>query len=129
MLYWADGWKNRNSVRLSNSDPALLKFFASFLREHFNVEDQRFRVHCYLFADHLTRQREIEAFWLRVLQLPAECLQKSTVNVYSKYSQKKRSNKLPYGTCDLGVHSSRILQTIYGSIQQYGSFDQPEWLD
>jgi len=38
-------------------------------------------------------------------------------------------NKLLYGTCDLGVHSTRIVQTIYGSIQEYGGFDRPGWLD
>jgi hypothetical protein len=129
MLYWAEGWKSRTSVRISNSDPDLLIFFAAFLREHFHVPDERFRVHCHLFADHLGHQHEIERFWLEALRLPSSCLLKSTVNVYSTYSQKKRLNKLPSGTCDLGVHSSRINQTIYGSIQEYGGFDRPEWLD
>jgi hypothetical protein len=50
------------------------------------------------------------------------------VNTYSKYSQKKRTNKLPYGTTALTVHSTRVLQTIYGSIQEYGGFDRPQWL-
>jgi hypothetical protein len=36
---------------------------------------------------------------------------------------------LPYGTCALIVHSTRIAQTIYGSIQEYGGFERPEWLD
>jgi creatinine amidohydrolase/Fe(II)-dependent formamide hydrolase-like protein len=36
---------------------------------------------------------------------------------------------LPYGTCRLVVHSTEIVQTIYGSIQEYGGFDRPEWLD
>jgi transcriptional regulator with XRE-family HTH domain len=129
MLYWAEGWKSRTSVRISNSDPDLLILFASFLREHFDVPDERFRVHCHLFADHLAHQHEIERFWLDDLRLPSGCLLKSTVNVYSKYSQKKRVNKLLYGTCDLGVHSTRIVQTIYGSIQEYGGFDRPGWLD
>jgi hypothetical protein len=54
---------------------------------------------------------------------------KSVVNTYSKYSQKKRRNKLPYGTCKLTINSTRIVQTIFGSIQEYGGFDRPEWLD
>ena len=61
--------------------------------------------------------------------LPPSCLRKSSVNVHSKYSRKKRVNKLPYGTCELTVDSTRIVQTIYGSIQEYGGFDRPEWLD
>lgn len=51
------------------------------------------------------------------------------MNVYSKYSEKKRKNKLPYGTCEVSVCSTRIVQTIYGSIQEYGGFERPEWLD
>jgi hypothetical protein len=51
------------------------------------------------------------------------------VNAYSKHSKKKRQNKLPYGTCKLCVHSTRSVQTIYGSIQEDGGSDRPEWLD
>jgi transcriptional regulator with XRE-family HTH domain len=129
MLYWAEGSKRRNSVKVTNSDPALLEFFARFLREHFEVENAAMRVHCNLFADHLAHQHEIESFWLARLGLPPSCLRKSVVNVYSKYSLKKRVNKLPYGTCALVVYSTRIVQTIFGSIQEYGGFERPAWLD
>jgi hypothetical protein len=128
MLYWAEGAKLRNAVRLSNSDPEVLRFFARFLRAQFDLPDAKMRVWCNLFADHMGRQREIEAFWLEVLELPQACLTKSTVNVYSKYSQKKRMNRLPYGTCRLSVHSTAIVQHIYGAIQEYAGFDRPEWL-
>lgn len=129
MLYWAEGAKARNAVRLVNADPEVLVFFARFLRKHFGVADDEMSVTCNLFADHIERQREIERYWLNRLGLPAASLRKSAVNTYSKYSQKKRTNKLPYGTCSLRVCSTRIVQTIYGSIQQYGGFDRPEWLD
>jgi hypothetical protein len=129
MLYWAEGGKRRNSVLLTNADPQVLAFFARFLREEFGVADEAMSVYCNLFADHVARQREIEQFWLDTLELPPTALRKSIVNVYSKYSQKKRDNKLPYGTCRLVVHSTEIVQTIYGSIQEYGGFDRPEWLD
>ncbi len=129
MLYWAEGDKTRNSVRLANADPQLLVTFASFLRRHFAVPDEAFRIYCNLFADHLDRQRAIERFWLERLDLSETCLRKSVINVYSKYSAKKRTNRLPHGTCKLVVHSTRIVQTIYGSIQEYGGFERPEWLD
>ena len=86
-------------------------------------------VYCHLFADHLERQREIEDYWLQRLDLPRTSLRETMVNRYSKYSQKKRKNKLPYGTCKLVVNSTRLVQTIYGSIQEYGGFERPEWLD
>jgi hypothetical protein len=129
MLFWAEGSKTRNSVQLVNADPEVLVFFADFLRKHFNVENDQMRVACNLFADHVERQREIEDYWLGRLGLSRSCLNKSAINTYSKYSQKKRTNKLAFGTCSLRVHSTRIVQTIYGSIQEYGGFDRPAWLD
>jgi len=128
MLYWAEGDKGSNSARLSNSDPDLLHLFVEFLRTHFDVPDEKLRVTCHLFADHLERQFEIEQFWLDLLDLPRSCLCKSHVNVYSKYSQKKRQNRLPYGTTRVGVNSTQVVQSIYGSIQEYGGFERTEWL-
>jgi hypothetical protein len=125
----AEGDKRRNSVALANSDPDLLAFFISFLQRHFDVPQEKFAVYCNLFADHIGAQHEIEQFWLSRLDLPASSLRKSTVNVYSKYSMKKRVNKLPYETCKLVVHDTKIVQTIYGSIQEYGGFERPAWLD
>lgn len=129
MLYWAEGAKSRNAVQFVNSDPAMMRCFAEFLRTYYAVRDEEFRLDCNLFADHIERQREIERFWLETLSLPVACLRKSTVNVYSKYSQKTRQNKLPYGTVRLVVHRTAIVQSIFGAIQEYGGFARPEWLD
>jgi transcriptional regulator with XRE-family HTH domain len=128
MLYWAEGSKSRKAVQFVNSDPAMVRFFANFLRNEVGVADEACRIDCNLFADHAERQREIEQFWLDALELPRLCLRKSTVNVYSKHSKKKRQNKLPYGTVRLVVHSTAIVQSIYGAIQEYGGFERPEWL-
>jgi len=73
-------------------------------------------------------QAQIEQFWLDTLELPRESLCRSIVNVYSKYSEKKRTNRLPYGTCKLCVNSTAVVQSIFGAIQEYGGFDRPEWL-
>lgn len=129
MLYWAEGTKCRCSVEVSNSDPALLALFAEFLRNEFAVPSDAMNIHCQLFTDHVDRQRDVEVFWLRACGLPESSLRKSTVNAQSKSSLGKRFNKLPYGTCKLRLHSTRIVQTIYGSIQEYGGFERPEWLD
>jgi len=107
----------------------MAQFFVEFIREFFDIDRERVRLTCNLFADHEARQQEIENFWLRTVGLPRTCLCKSTVNHYSRYSQKKRRNKLPYGTCRIVVHSTEIAQTIYGSIQELAGFDRPEWLD
>jgi transcriptional regulator with XRE-family HTH domain len=129
MLYWAEGDKgNKNSARIANSDPEVLRLFVRFLQTYFGVNGDRIRVTCNLFADHIERQRAIEQFWLDTLELPRSSLCRSIVNVYSKYSQKKRQNRLPYGTCRLSVHSTPVVQSIFGAIQEYGGFERPEWL-
>jgi hypothetical protein len=41
MLYWAEGAKDRNRLKVTNSDPELLGFFASFLRVEFGVAPEQ----------------------------------------------------------------------------------------
>jgi hypothetical protein len=129
MLYWAEGAKQRNSLKITNSDPELLALFAGFLRRELNVPSNKMSLYCNLFADHLERQREIEDYWLMRLGMPRSSLRRSVVNVFSRSSKRTRIGKLPYGTSALCVHSTRIVQAIYGSIQEYGGFERQEWLD
>jgi transcriptional regulator with XRE-family HTH domain len=129
MLYWAEGGRSRNDVRFTNSDPEMVRLFVSFLRQSMGVLPQNILITCNLFADHEQRQREIEQFWLAWLSLPAASLRTSVINRYSRYSKKKRRNKLAYGTCRVVVHSTEIVQMIYGSIQAFAGFDRPAWID
>ncbi len=107
----------------------MARFFVAFLRTYFEVDDRDLRVTCHLYADHVVRVREIEQFWLDALGLPESCLCKSVVNAYSRHSKRKRLNMLPYGTCRVGLGRTRVVQSIYGAIQEYGGFDRPQWLD
>jgi hypothetical protein len=128
MLYWAEGDKGRNQVRLSNSDPELLRLFVSFLRTYFDLGDHEIRLTCHLFADHIEKQRDIERFWLDLLGLPEANLLKSVVNVYSRHSKRKRLNMLPYGTARVVVNRTSVLQSIYGAIQEYAGISREAWL-
>jgi len=127
----------KNSEPFSSRAPTTVMSKAALLARHCVAMYARWRkrrvanirVTCNLFADHVERQHEIEQFWLDVVGLPATSLCKSTVNTYSKYSKKKRQNKLPCGTCRLTVNRTRIVQSIYGSIQEYAGFDRPAWLE
>ena len=44
-------------------------------------------------------------------------------------SSGRARNKLPYGVVTLNVHSTWMVQHIYGAIQEYAGFDEPAWLD
>lgn len=105
----------------------MVAFFASFLRHYFAIDGSDMRISCNLFADHAAEQQRIEEFWLDTARLPVTSLRKSMVNVYSKYSAKKRKNKLPHGTCKLVVGNTRVVHMLYGAIQEIAGFERPEW--
>jgi transcriptional regulator with XRE-family HTH domain len=129
MLYWAEGAKGRNQLRFTNSDPEMARFFVRFLLTYFDLRPEDIRITCNLFADHAVRQRQIEQFWLATLGLPESSLCKSVVNVYSKYSKRKRTNMLPFGTCRITVSRTAVTQSIFGAIQEYAGITREAWLD
>jgi hypothetical protein len=51
------------------------------------------------------------------------------VNRYSRSSSRKRTNMLPYGTCHVVVSRTHVVQSLYGSIQEYVGFTREAWLD
>lgn len=121
-LYWGEGSKDRNSVKISNSDLYLLLIFKRFLFECFGIsnEDIMLRIQCY---DDIHSVEEIENYWLRNLEIPRSCIRKTTINKVSPYSTEKRAGKLEWGTCTIEVHSTDIIQSIYGSLKEYANFD------
>jgi transcriptional regulator with XRE-family HTH domain len=127
MLYWAEGYKARNSVGFANSDANMLRFFIRFLASSFGVTADRycFSVNCYL--NNGLGLDEIESHWLELLELPRTCLRKAIVNNPSIASKRQKRN-LPYGTARLILHSTFVVQSIFGAIQEYGGFDEPAWL-
>jgi hypothetical protein len=130
MLYWAEGAKGRNQVRLANSDVHMLGFFMRFLRTYFDLDDDRFGVRLNVYTGNGLSITEIDDHWLRALHLPRSCLRKHTLNHRPTSSSGMKKRKLPYGVCFLAVYrSTAIVQHIYGAIQEYAGFEEPRWLD
>lgn len=128
MLFWAEGSKSRNVVDFTNSDPDMIGLFLRFLRESYEIQDEQIRLILNCHVGQGPTLADIENWWLQRLGLPPSCLCKHTVNGNSKASSRKRKT-LPYGTARLRVCSTFIVQSIYGSIQEYACIDRPEWLD
>src|SRR5688500_3339317 len=64
MLYWGEGAKSGKSMRFINTDPYMLKLFMRFLREGFNVPDDKIRLR---IMSHSTDEKEwerIKQYWL-----------------------------------------------------------------
>jgi hypothetical protein len=99
------------------------------VRAFFPLRDEQIRVTCYLYADHHDRQRQIEEYWLALLGLDHSSLCRSIVNRISRSSKRKRFRMLPYGTCRITVNRTDVIQSVWGSIQEYAGFQRDAWLE
>ena len=128
MLYWAEGAKQKNSVKLSNSEVSMLTFFRQFLTDCFEVPEDKFRFALHVYLGNGLAIREIEEYWLSALELPRTCLRKHTINPLPTSSSGNKRNRLPYGVGNLTCNDTRIVQHIFGAIQEYAGFEEPRWL-
>lgn len=124
MLYWAEGAKKRNVTYFVSSDPNMMLIFMRFLREEMGVIDDICRIHIHCHTYNSSEIRRIERYWLDLLQLPDSCLRKTQI----KQGSNTRKNVLENGVCGLAVYSTELTHRIYGAIQEYGGFDNPDWL-
>jgi transcriptional regulator with XRE-family HTH domain len=129
LLYWAEGAKSRHSLSFSNADGEMVRLWMDALRSTLGAPESRIRLTCYLYADHLERQRAVEDYWLNLTRLHRSNLCRSIVNNYSRGSQRKRTNMLPYGTAKIAVHDTRLIQMVLGGIQEIGGFRRDAWLE
>jgi hypothetical protein len=129
MLYWAEGSKRRNAVQIVNADADLLVTFLHFLRVSYAVPDRAVTLSINCFLGNGLTLDEIQDWWLARLDLPPSCIRRAVVNRPSSASKRLKGNVLPYGTARLAVHSTDVIQSIYGAIQEYAGIDRPEWLD
>jgi hypothetical protein len=129
MLYWAERAKRRNTIQFTNSDPHMLAFFRRFLVEAMAIERDEIVMSINVYTNNGMGIEEIECYWLDLLDLPASSVRKHMLNHMPTSSSGRARNKLPYGVVTLNVHSTWMLQHIYGAIQEHAGFDEPAWLD
>ncbi|CAB4196872.1 hypothetical protein UFOVP1290_392 [uncultured Caudovirales phage] len=127
MLYWGEGSKNINQCQMVNSELPMLLIFKSFLIKFFNLSEDKIQIRLSAYTD-MRSKEEIEDYWIHGLGLPKSCLKKSTWNQYPISSKKKNVKKSEYGTCTIQVCDTKIVQEIFGAIQEFGGFINDNWL-
>ncbi|MDP3792563.1 MAG: hypothetical protein Q8Q89_02430 [bacterium] len=66
-LYWGEGnKKNKNSIRLGNTDPRIIKKFIEFLIKIFGIKKDKLRFGLQIFSD--ISEGEVIRFWLNELK-------------------------------------------------------------
>ena len=64
MLYWAEGSKAKNHVEFVNSDGGMVALFVRFLRECYDVPNDRILLTCNCFTNNGLTLEGIEDWWL-----------------------------------------------------------------
>lgn len=101
-LYWGEGGKTQRTVRISNSDPAVIILMMKFFREFCDAPLEKFRGHVHAFAH--SDEKAAVAYWSKVSGIPQTQFFKTYIKNSS--ASKKIRTTLPYGTCQIYVHDS-----------------------
>lgn len=118
MLYWGEGGKTDHwSVRLANSDPAIIKVMMRFFREVCKVPEDKFRAHIHTFEN--ADVQKTEKYWSQISGIPLEQFYKTYTKPSIASLQKRKT--LPFGTLDLYVHNTKLFLTIMGWIEKVKS--------
>ena len=79
-LYWGEGSKRHiHSVRLSNSDPTLVKKFIDFLVEIYGIDKNRLRFQLQTYDD--LDSKKLILFWTKYLSVKSTQFYKTTILV------------------------------------------------
>jgi hypothetical protein len=129
MLYWAEGTKDRNAARFSNSDIAMSALFCRFLRESLQVPTDQIQLRLNVYTNNGSRSRRSSSTGLRRLTCrPRACA--STRSTSCRHRAAARRGDAGSTASGRSSSSERgVVQHIYGAIQAYAGIDRPEWLD
>jgi len=110
-LYWGEGTKYRkDGLSISNSDPAVIKFFIHWLNKNLGITKKKLRVLLHLYND-MNINKEI-LYWSRILKIPL----KQFNSPYIKKSSSKRINHkggFGHGTCNVTVNSAALAEKTF----------------
>lgn len=114
-LYWGEGGKtNHGVVRISNSDPAVIKTMISFFKEICLVKEKDFRGYIHTYS-HLNA-KIAKKYWSQVSGIPEVQFYKTYIK--KSISSQGKKDKLPYGTLEIYVCNTKLFLQIIGQIEK-----------
>ncbi len=116
-LYWAEGSKEKETdgriksgrVRLSNSDPFLIKFFLKWLLDFYGISKSEIHFRIYLHESSRHRLPEVQRYWSKMLELPIDYFQKVSWKKAKINTKRKNVGENYFGLIDLDVRKSTNL--------------------
>ncbi len=113
-LYWAEGSKGKNAIRLANLDHRMLVIFSKFLREVCQVNEKRLSLYVRVYKEFSLDLAQ--KYWSTLLNIPP-----AKVFVYPHTDRRSKANKLwsKYGIATLEFHSTKLKQWLDRAIEEY----------
>lgn len=107
-LYLGEGAKTKRKFYFVNSDPRIIRFMMLWLRDFFDVSDDRFHASVLINEIHKSRESDILNFWSQYLHISMDQFHRTT---YVHSTQKKRyeNHDKYYGVFRLAVLKSTDL--------------------
>jgi hypothetical protein len=100
MLYWGEGDKTtKNQMRLSNSDPELIRLYVGFLEKACRVPSARIKAQLIIYPD--IEEQSNRRFWSFASGIPLDRFTKSTL-----IQGRHKTKRLRYGVCNVVVSST-----------------------
>lgn len=100
-LYIGEGSKTTSSIRVTNSDPKIIKTFIYWFKKIMNLQNINFSIRIHSYPDN--NQEDLIVFWMKETGLPRGAFLETWVDVRTN-KKKKNLGKLPYGTAHLTVN-------------------------
>ncbi|MDP3882887.1 MAG: hypothetical protein Q8Q48_02425 [Candidatus Staskawiczbacteria bacterium] len=110
-LYWGEGNKaNKNTVKLGNSDPALMRIFIKFLVQFFRIDKKDLRFHLHVFTD--INLNDAYKYWIQELSIQKEQFYKPTVTITGKLGNYRKKSR--YGVLSVYYANTKMRNILVG---------------
>ena len=105
-LYWGEGSKkNKNSIKLCNTDPALINKFIEFLIKILGVDKNNLKFSLQIYDD--IDPGETKKYWIDYLKIkPEQFYNKITITKSERLGTYKKKNKL--GVLNVYYHNTKL---------------------
>jgi hypothetical protein len=114
-LYWGEGTKaNKNSIRLGNTDPFLIKKFIEFLIRMYGIEKGDLKFGLQIFSD--IQPEKALKFWLSVLKVSRSQFQK--IIVTPSRARGTYRKKLEHGVLTVHYNNKKLRDVLNQAVEK-----------
>ena len=114
ILYWAEGYKTIKSsgIDFANSDVGMVALFVKFLRVIYKVDEKRFRILLYCYANQ--NISSLIKFWSKLTGISKKQFSKP----YIRTDFRKDGRKMKYGMVHIRYADKKLFLSIMKSVEE-----------